>query len=835
MIVVISSILIVCPVIENNKLLVGYSTINISPVIDSEVLSVPLGGYANSRYAEKIESDIYASCTAFMDADGNKALIYSIDILGIDEELVQPLLETISVETSVLKSSIILNCMHNHSAPEIGSTIEESKIYKEFLIARLVEVGKQALNDMSKCTDLYTGNMMIPDFSYNRTHDKEKRIDPNVPVAKFVRDDKKDLLLINWAAHCDTVSSKEPNAVSSDYVGVLRNVLSEKNGIDVSIQMGACGDINPACYFEEEHKYLGKDEYGNALAEIISQQINNLEKTRIDSKVDSISRTIGGEINHKKDDLYDEAIEIRDLYYAGKIEEYELKCLEYGIKDVYEAAIIRARYREDKYEDITVNAIQVGNIVFVSAPYEMFSYTGMKIKEASKFKVTFVMGYSNGIKSYIPAAYAFEYDDYEVYSCKYVRGTAEVIQNALIRMVHELKDKDLCRHNFVSMAKDETNHLLKCILCGYKITNPTKHNLDETGYCLECQEHIHKITSYYGFSGLSIACLGDSITLGFEIETSYVNEVKNILGLKNAYNYGMSWSTIGYKENCECNHPHLPEDYDHHPMVHRYNQMEKADIIFVFGGINDFGVNLPLGKIDDLKEDTFYGALNLLISNLSTTYPEAYIFMSTCFNYFDGYTNKLGDTWEEYNQAIRDVCKLHNIDCLDLYNSEFDRLKDTTDLIHPNQEYTTNTLAPLIANFIKDNYPKEFYYKFCERCDMKEKVEYENLFVDMKNNYGKICTYDIETKKFIEKITNLTSHSYTTIDVTNIKELRVSFTKEKPSYDWSYFFYDENDQYIIGGNYPVGQVDIYIKVPSNAKYIGLLYNPAYQYCVYQAD
>ena len=207
--------------------------------------------------------------------------------------------------------------------------------------------------------------------------------------------------------------------------------------------------------------------------------------------------------------------------------------------------------------------------------------------------------------------------------------------------------------------------------------------------------------------------------------------------------------------------------------------------------------------------------------------------MATSLNYFDGYKNDDGVTWSEYNEAIREVCKKHSIDCLDLYNLPFDRLIDTSDYVHPTQKFTSNVLAPAIAEFIKNNFPRYYYYNGCVRCDEGEKILYENLFVDTIENHGKICTYDLQSKEFIEKESDW--YSYTLINVEDIKEIRFSFTKEIPSVAWSYFFYDKDNVCVGSANITEGLVDVYVKVPNNAVYIGVLYNPLNPYGIYQAS
>ena len=62
----------------------------------------------------------------------------------------------------------------------------------------------------------------------------------------------------------------------------------------------------------------------------------------------------------------------------------------------------------------------------------------MDIKAASPFPITFVCAYSNGTYSYIPAEYCFNKSDYEVYACRYPRGTAEKVQQEINKLIDKL-------------------------------------------------------------------------------------------------------------------------------------------------------------------------------------------------------------------------------------------------------------------------------------------------------------------------------------------------------------------------------------------------------------
>ena len=213
------------------------------------------------------------------------------------------------------------------------------------------------------------------------------------------------------------------------------------------------------------------------------------------------------------------------------------------------------------------------------------------------------------------------------------------------------------------------------------------------------------------FSTMSMACIGSSSTIPVKVDKAYPTVVKEMLGLRRVFNYGVSWSTLAYKEDCHC---HPDSEYDHSPYVYRYLDMQKADIIIVQGGgHNDYGCLIPIGTPEDNTPNTFYGGLNILLSGLKRNFPDSYIVVMTGFNTY-GDTGSSSDAknadgvyYREYANAILKSCKNHNIDCLDVYhNLPFDRETDTVDRTHPTQEYINKVWSPAIVKFIKSNYKK---------------------------------------------------------------------------------------------------------------------------------
>jgi hypothetical protein len=112
----------------------------------------------------------------------------------------------------------------------------------------------------------------------------------------------------------------------------------------------------------------------------------------------------------------------------------------YGFNSYLSAGAIVNRARAGEYVEVELDALSVGDISFVTAPFEMFCSIPVYIKENTPFDMTFFMGYCNGSYSYLPDNFGFEFPSYEVRSCRFLKGTAEDIGKTHLKMLGELKE-----------------------------------------------------------------------------------------------------------------------------------------------------------------------------------------------------------------------------------------------------------------------------------------------------------------------------------------------------------------------------------------------------------
>lgn len=277
--------------------------------------------------------------------------------------------------------------------------------------------------------------------------------------------------------------------------------------------------------------------------------------------------------------------------------------------------------------------------------------------------------------------------------------------NATYRYIHALTVITLSTGQFSSITiKDFTVKAkgveLKPVDRGLILQQPTSYMKPSriwesdivTGSSLRGYVNGLNINTAMRWQGATANFLGDSITQGFGATIPYHQHVRDILGLKEVRNYGISSTRIASQA----------DDTDTPSMSVRYTTMNNAaDLIVVFGGTNDWGHGSALiGTIADKETTTFYGALNVLCAGLIAKYPgKQIVFIAPLQRNFtangtggtEGKTNGKQMTLIQYVDIIKEVCATYSIPVLDLYrtgniyaDSATIRAQLMPDGLHPN-------------------------------------------------------------------------------------------------------------------------------------------------------
>lgn len=111
--------------------------------------------------------------------------------------------------------------------------------------------------------------------------------------------------------------------------------------------------------------------------------------------------------------------------------------------------------------------------------------------------------------------------------------------------------------------------------------------------------------------GKTINFLGDSITEGVGVSdinnNRYDNRLKSLLGLKKVNNYGIGGTRIA--------HQYFPSEKPRYDLCFcgsAYNMDKGADVIVVYGGVNDYiHGDACFGKLKGKMPATFCGVVDL--------------------------------------------------------------------------------------------------------------------------------------------------------------------------------------------------------------------------------
>ncbi len=210
--------------------------------------------------------------------------------------------------------------------------------------------------------------------------------------------------------------------------------------------------------------------------------------------------------------------------------------------------------------------------------------------------------------------------------------------------------------------------------------------------------------------GKKIAFLGDSLTWGFNGAVAWEQVKKPISVLvaeltgATCINYGISGSTLaGDGSSTDKTDGHI---LGINPMNLRIKNIDNVDAIFCMGGTNDYATDrkVPLGKMEDTTNLSFYGGLDTIIKHIGNEKPTIKLIMGTPPRRAEEGANMYGNTLSDYVNAVKEKCKYYGINYVDLYNkgnclywSSKWREIYSPDGLHGTQELYNN-YAILIAN-----------------------------------------------------------------------------------------------------------------------------------------
>jgi len=373
-----------------------------------------LGFLDRTEPAIEVISDLWAKALALQDADGNKGLIITMDILGVKRNVSNVIKNRIADKHGLDKSRIILCPSHTHSGPAISLTPFEIMPenderfpailkYTEWFVNRIVELADEALSTMQPAT-ISTSNG-ISRMQVNRRDDKgsgpiDNLMGPHdysVPIIKVQakgEPEKIIAVLFGYACHPTTLNI---NKFSGDWCGFAQEEI-EKRFPDTTAMFfqGACGDIT---VFPRNGVNFSQH-IGEGIAVVVSCMLKEPmteQPPRLAVAYTEVALPYGWQPD--EEELESIALLAPHEYLQG----YAKHLLN----------MIKEKGELDKtYPYYPIQAWKIGNQPLFALGGEILIQYSIHVKKMFG-EQTFFMGYANDVMAYIPTARAVREGGYE--------------------------------------------------------------------------------------------------------------------------------------------------------------------------------------------------------------------------------------------------------------------------------------------------------------------------------------------------------------------------------------------------------------------------------------
>lgn len=377
----------------NNRIYAGTAKVDYTPD------SVPDSLILDHQYVRVI---------AFSDGV-KKALLVATELKWIFNPVWEELTKRIKEETGIDREYILISGVHTHCGVPPGDDFNN----------KVVACVKEALANLEP-VNIGAGKGECKMSMNRREHAVDGRIilgrnpygpcDYKVGVLRIDNDKEKPIsVMINWPCHA-VINFPKPKLYSGDWPGSTSKFMEKEfqGKVMVPVTIGASGDINPLYH----SPYPPRD-----------------RKSRRKREGLAITAMYLGE----------EAVRVSNeivTYPNGRISAAQRYLSLPGIK-----RISRLPYQEIMSGDdlrVRLTAVKVGNIVFAGFGGEVMTEIGMRLKELSPYRHTFVVTFCNGHCGYLVTDKALKEGGLEPSRSRGKPGTAKALVDNMLEMINGL-------------------------------------------------------------------------------------------------------------------------------------------------------------------------------------------------------------------------------------------------------------------------------------------------------------------------------------------------------------------------------------------------------------
>ena len=394
--------------------------IGVSKVVITPEVPLWMAGYASrTKPAEGKLTELFAKCVLLEDADGRRAALVTLDLVGIDREFAADVCRAIEKQHQLPRAAVMLSTSHTHSGPVATKVLrpmyelvlseeEQRKVdrYTRSLGEKIVQSVGEAIASLAPGTLLYSE--AVATFAVNRRTNVEAEV-PRLQASKSIQgpsdhrvpvilargsDGATRAILLGYACHATTLSGYEWCA---DYPGFACELLEKEHPGAVALFWAGCGaDQNPLPRRTVE---LARS-YGAQLAAATSEALAKQQRV-IQPQLSASYRTIDLGLT----DLPTREMLEAALRGTNKYEQARAKSL---------LAILERGEPLPSTYPYPVQTWKLGNeVTWVALGGEVVVDYALRIAKEQPEKTLLITGYANDVMAYIPSLRVLKEGGYE--------------------------------------------------------------------------------------------------------------------------------------------------------------------------------------------------------------------------------------------------------------------------------------------------------------------------------------------------------------------------------------------------------------------------------------
>lgn len=435
----------------------GFARCDITPP-----LGFSLAGYFEKRIADGVRDPLELNAVAFDDGE-NKAVLITSDLIYVMENVATRLRREISEATGIREDFIFTQGLHQHTSIRIGHKVHlteepdpNDSAYLTTLHRKFVDVTRLAIRDLAESRIGIAEAETAEPIAFIRRYRMrdgsvrtnpgtanpdvvapEGKADNTVRLIRLFREGAKDIAIVNFSTHPDTIGG---NQYSADWPGFVRR-LTEADLKDVHCILvnGAQGDsnhvdISKKRIVDHDARYEG---YTRRMGRIITDVVLGLWENTAPAEAGKVWGKVKMEYvptNQSGKERLEEYREINRRIQSGEITWKDVS--------VHRAEVGRVLqlHRELIAQKVPVSFLGIGKIVFVGFGGEPFMKYAENAREDGAGFYVITACCTNGGQGYLPTEEAYGQGSYEVSNSRFSSCVESMLRLSAKEMIETYRN-----------------------------------------------------------------------------------------------------------------------------------------------------------------------------------------------------------------------------------------------------------------------------------------------------------------------------------------------------------------------------------------------------------